>query len=899
MREHSFSITAMPDSNAINNDAAWLNRGSQFVRFTSEPIYLGKMSTPEPMQITKKETVDQGAPQPERSLREKGIDIMISWGLSPHGAVYAWEFLINVQFYAFIGISFAVLSYFFFDGTYLGMFGLYLIYHHEVLGYILSELIFLLPSEVPFFEAFLHMDVSVPYFHVAGFYILAAVVLELSGVLVRQIYLLPMRIMAIFQCLVAAYWYIITTEAVFMYKIGLESWPWYLQWLFGIWFTAQVLLFCTRAFLSIVRLALVMAFRTVRGVIKCLPRIWEALLNWLLWWLGGMKELLLKIHGFLISPISFRRHKHLLYSYTPLHTGDEISLLLLRGSFWGLEIHAKLIHANIHKLPPYECISHRWENSTKTKTIVLNGRNLKVSPNVYNILRIRRPAFSSRLIWIDSVCINQEDSKEKSCQVRMMQTIYAKATRVTQNEWITSPEWLALRKLFRHTWFERCWIIQEVVLASNVYVLYGGTYIDWNVLLGLISAFIQEQGGPIRRLIAGETSQQMVSTPASLLHGPILEGYRRTYRERLPLEFHALLRSSLTFRATDPRDKMFALQGISEAANSLAIDYDLDVEQVLLNTARYLLKTPECIEVLQHAGIGWTEEPDHSKRPSWVVDWSRTRPIESGSLSCFRFGDWYLYRAAIERKPEIRELDNNRIELKGLHLDHVKIRGNVLPIPPEHRLQDDKEENDKYMLWLRKAESIARTLPSQYHHTGQSRSEAFWRTCIGDRNAFTRPADPDYGAKFLDFREATIRKYALDHMSCIPGPTPLSENENLLQEEGEFLEARFQARNPFMEHFQNSFLYSNALGSCSSGRCFAISENGYMIIAPPGTQEGDMVCLIIGAQVPFLLRPVSISKGESLEAKQCYALVGECYVHGLMDGEGLKHEFDEQNFLIC
>jgi Heterokaryon incompatibility protein (HET) len=63
--------------------------------------------------------------------------------------------------------------------------------------------------------------------------------------------------------------------------------------------------------------------------------------------------------------------------------------------------------------------------------MVLNGRTFYVSKSVHDILRQGRGVFSSRLIWVDSVCINQEDPKEKSHQVRKMQVIYAKATRVT------------------------------------------------------------------------------------------------------------------------------------------------------------------------------------------------------------------------------------------------------------------------------------------------------------------------------------------------------------------------------------------------------------------------------------------------------------------------------------
>ncbi len=49
---------------------------------------------------------------------------------------------------------------------------------------------------------------------------------------------------------------------------------------------------------------------------------------------------------------------------------------------------------------------------------------------------------------------------------------------------------------------------------------------------------------------------------------------------------------------------------------------------------------------------------------------------------------------------------------------------------------------------------------------------------------------------------------------------------------------------------------------------------------PEGTQEGDMVCVVFGAKTPFILR----------KQEDNYVLVGECYMHGLMNGQALEME---------
>jgi hypothetical protein len=55
---------------------------------------------------------------------------------------------LTIRYLAHIGLVFAVLSYFFYDSTYLGMFGLYLAYQIDVLDRILYELIVLLSADV-------------------------------------------------------------------------------------------------------------------------------------------------------------------------------------------------------------------------------------------------------------------------------------------------------------------------------------------------------------------------------------------------------------------------------------------------------------------------------------------------------------------------------------------------------------------------------------------------------------------------------------------------------------------------------------------------------------------------------------------------------------------------------
>ena len=64
-------------------------------------------------------------------------------------------------------------------------------------------------------------------------------------------------------------------------------------------------------------------------------------------------------------------------------------------------------------------------------------------------------------------------------------------------------------------------------------------------------------------------------------------------------------------------------------------------------------------------------------------------------------------------------------------------------------------------------------------------------------------------------------------------------------------------------------------------RRFAISTLGYMGLVPREARAGDLICIIFGATTPNILRP--LESGGNMR----YELVGHCYMHGLMDGEGM------------
>lgn len=85
--------------------------------------------------------------------------------------------------------------------------------------------------------------------------------------------------------------------------------------------------------------------------------------------------------------------------------------------------------------------------------------------------------------------------------------------------------------------------------------------------------------------------------------------------------------------------------------------------------------------------------------------------------------------------------------------------------------------------------------------------------------------------------------------------------------------------------------------SPSYPRRLAATEKGYIGMVPKGKTCKDVIVIFHSAQVPFVLRQTS--QITELGPEIVYQLVGECYLHGMMDGEGLEFGHVEQDFVIA
>ncbi|KAI4941900.1 hypothetical protein J4E91_010450 [Alternaria rosae] len=185
------------------------------------------------------------------------------------------------------------------------------------------------------------------------------------------------------------------------------------------------------------------------------------------------------------------------YEYLPLQHDDSFRIIILHPSPNESDpIACTILRERLSdESVKYEAVSYTWGDNTETNKINLNGDTEQiVGKNCHAALRRLRRSDEDRSIWIDAICINQNDLNERSRQVRLMNEIYTLAAgvmvmlsdqvpdcRLLLREVATpktagSPQptrtvLKQLEELFEDPWFKRTWVLQEVYEKKKITVM--------------------------------------------------------------------------------------------------------------------------------------------------------------------------------------------------------------------------------------------------------------------------------------------------------------------------------------------------------------------------------------------------------------------------------------------
>jgi hypothetical protein len=120
------------------------------------------------------------------------------------------------------------------------------------------------------------------------------------------------------------------------------------------------------------------------------------------------------------------------FHYQPLDAKSEIiRVVILQPGHFDTPIQCKLQHVDLDEKPWYEALSYVWGDPKATMPIQLeNDPAFSVTRNLERALRYLRRGDAPRVLWIDAICIDQQNVPEKNHQVQKMTRIYESAGRV-------------------------------------------------------------------------------------------------------------------------------------------------------------------------------------------------------------------------------------------------------------------------------------------------------------------------------------------------------------------------------------------------------------------------------------------------------------------------------------
>lgn len=390
--------------------------------------------------------------------------------------------------------------------------------------------------------------------------------------------------------------------------------------------------------------------------------------------------------------------------------------------------------------PPYAAISYCWGPNTNQAVMNIDGRDVKVPHSAESTLRYLAQE-PGELIWIDAVCINQQDNVEKGRQVAMMKDIYTGAKEVRiwlgnlDNDVVvkainsarsiyhqcmhetndladlqlrlygTGPvmgfkysdkalpekcDWKALQALYSLPWFTRLWVVQEVALARKAICHTGQHKVDAEVITLAARWMVHRcyakhfEGSQVEGIENASSMYRPTSRPLS-------NQLRRMHRQR----------------CKDPRDRVYGLLGLlnPDVATAIVPDYTLSVVDVYANAIRAGFGEDESLDMLRFAAwfvqepttegilarlsknFWWlwsliTNTPVAKEWPSWVLKVHAGTETAHGSclnVQVFEKSDWPLQTRTLS--------DPLILSVKGLKLSHLTYISEAFS---EEVMNDDK-----------------------------------------------------------------------------------------------------------------------------------------------------------------------------------------------------------------
>jgi hypothetical protein len=553
--------------------------------------------------------------------------------------------------------------------------------------------------------------------------------------------------------------------------------------------------------------------------------------------------------------------------------------------------------------PEYEALSYVWGDGPDTTEINVDGKRASITQSLAAALRRIRLPSTTRTLWVDQLCINQDDVEEKALQVPLMGQLYSKTTQCliwfgeinsqfslsaaqsaldvirfiygykkdgTWEGWppppvLASDEALeepmqALKSISMgpNPWWRRVWTLQEAILPSKGLVLWGPLSIPWGVIVTAGFLHLRNYMPELdhvshshRKVIGGLFSHTIgLQWAKEATNGPLDTAFRWNFRD-----------------ATNPLDKVYALLGLFPLGTLPRVqkcDYRLTPGTL------YAMFTADLIQHHRslHALALRRHEPRSETTPG-VPCWALDKGVDYHGMMIKIDGNdaaWYLmhtyssYSASGELEIDMDKFqydqDTNALTLTGSLFDTIAVAG---PKP-----QKDTDEPGSTTLSVPGA--LAK-LREWYGMAGQFYQEREWSDALEGPQLWPG-----------SFWRGLLGNYYLNEEYA---PERWATDEDLKEVE-EFLKTGTK----------NSACWGVFATLCH--RTMFLTTEGRLGFGPTDLAVGDEVWILRGGNVPFVVR-----RNTDGAAKGYHRYLGPSYLDGVMLGEVVEgREFTTEISLV-
>ncbi|KAK0639930.1 heterokaryon incompatibility protein-domain-containing protein [Cercophora newfieldiana] len=638
--------------------------------------------------------------------------------------------------------------------------------------------------------------------------------------------------------------------------------------------------------------------------------------------------------------------------------------------------------------PRFVSFSYAWGESSAKRTISLCNQEFTILDNVYRLLEVvcAGNGFAKDIwLWIDSICINQDDLNERASQVSLMGKIYrherARKTVVWLGEGTAETDigmdfmhalvaerdaihrnnkknggsrtvpanlndaakWKAVAVVFDRSWWRRVWTLQEFIIAPQLDLFCGTKSISRTKMrIALHSIWLCCPG---ERLIRDESWNP--AWTRRRLHQWYMHD---DYWDKMGLL--ALMAYSGSCAVTDPRDRIYGLLGLARSSDVAMVGrptYAYDVGSVYIAFVKAWICTYHSLDIICFAQLFTGRESGVDvglSLPSWVPDWTLPMELFVVPLMVSQSGRDHIanfrpilnqelvqspsvYAAAGQELPQVSFSEGSlKVACKGVLIDYLDGLGGV---PHEKSVVLNHSVDPE----LVQSEAPANLGPpsDQAKHKGKNpvdnhvdeRKElliSIVRSLVLDRQDryLSKPAPVStYLMDFLQLAASATHDetnpssfasrrflpwYTLNKDLLIRGTTL----ENLCKEPQESTDSMSKLRQTFkrgmrilegekgeIDLSEEGFIQRlhDTKAVRRMGRRLCTTRDGRVGMAPMRARKGDAICVLFGCSVPVLLRGLEEEDGEE------YEFVGECYLDGFMNGEGVSGNEEVKEFVLC